>query len=85
MSLFAAHGLTANTIHIQLRFALSNTTTWCVVDIDFSNVDFYTAIVDFFEVNPGPRNQAKADELLVWWNRSAIILPFIAITDNALY
>lgn len=42
MSLFAAHGLTANTIHIQLRFALSNATTWRVVDIDFSNVDFYT-------------------------------------------
>lgn len=42
---------------------------WHVVDINFSHVEFYGAIVDYFEVTPGPRAQARVDELLEWWNR----------------
>lgn len=54
---------------LQLRFALSSGTSWRLVDIDFSHVEFYSAIIDFFEAPPGPRAQAKADELLAWWNK----------------
>ncbi|KAF7973006.1 hypothetical protein HWV62_16384 [Athelia sp. TMB] len=55
-------------VAVQLRFALSNTTSWRLVDIDFSQVEFYGAIVDFFESTPGPRTQANAEKLLAWWN-----------------
>ncbi|KAF7976661.1 hypothetical protein HWV62_5999 [Athelia sp. TMB] len=57
-------------VAVQLRFALSNATAWRLIDIDFSHVEFYAAIVDFFETTPGPRAQASADKLLEWWNKS---------------
>ncbi|KZP15450.1 hypothetical protein FIBSPDRAFT_750186, partial [Athelia psychrophila] len=42
---------------------------YTVQTIDFSHIEFYTAIIDFFEATPGPLAQAKADELLAWWNK----------------
>ncbi|KAF7970326.1 hypothetical protein HWV62_24346 [Athelia sp. TMB] len=55
-------------VAVQLRFALSSGTSWKLVDIDFSHVEFYAAIVDFFENPARPRSKAKADALLAWWN-----------------
>jgi hypothetical protein len=39
------------------------------VDVEFNHVEFYQAIVNYFEVTPGPVGQAHVDDLLAWWNR----------------
>jgi hypothetical protein len=57
---------------IKLRFALSSVNAWRVVDIDFNHEEFYTAIVDYFEVTPGPVAQAHVNNLLAWWNRFVV-------------
>lgn len=57
------------TFDLQTRFALSNAGAWRITDIDFSHDEFYTAIVDYFEVTPGPDAKARVEELLAWWNR----------------
>lgn len=54
---------------VQLRFALSSGNAWKPSHIDFSHVEFYAAIVDYFEVTPGPVAQAHVDDLLAWWDR----------------
>jgi len=59
---------------IKLRFALSSSSAWRDVDIDFSHAEFYHAIVDCFEVTRGPVAQARVDDLLAWWNR-LVFLP----------
>ncbi|KAF7974702.1 hypothetical protein HWV62_11485 [Athelia sp. TMB] len=56
-------------VAVQLRFALSNASSWRLVDIDFDHIEFYGAVIEYFERAPGPRSQAKADKLLEWWNR----------------
>jgi hypothetical protein len=33
-------------------------------------------MVDYFEVTPGPRAQARIDELLTWWNRYILLTYF---------
>ena len=53
----------------QLRFALSNRTSWGLEDDSFDYKTFYHNIVDWFE---RPKSNAKTreiDELLLWWNR----------------
>jgi len=55
-------------VAVQLRFALPSVTAWRGVDIDFDHNEFYTSIIDHFEVTPGPRTQAGVQELLAWWN-----------------
>jgi hypothetical protein len=57
----------------KLRFALSCANAWRIVDIDFNHEEFYTAIVDYFEVSPGPIAQAHVADLLAWWNRCVAI------------
>jgi hypothetical protein len=42
--------------------------SWRITDIDFDHDAFYNAIVDYFEIIPGPVTQARVDELLSWWN-----------------
>jgi len=54
---------------VQLRFALSDANTWRAVDVEFNHIEFYQAIVNYFEVTPGPVGQAHVDDLLAWWNR----------------
>ncbi|KIM71549.1 hypothetical protein PILCRDRAFT_82683, partial [Piloderma croceum F 1598] len=56
-------------VAVQLRFALSSANTWHVVDIDFNHEEFYTAIVNYFEITPGPVAAAEVANLLAWWNR----------------
>ncbi|KAF8445726.1 hypothetical protein L210DRAFT_3528291 [Boletus edulis BED1] len=55
-------------IAVQLRFALSNRTSWDLKDDNFNYRLFYNNIVDWFEC---PQSEAKAEEikdLLIWWN-----------------
>ncbi|KAG2084491.1 uncharacterized protein F5147DRAFT_782472 [Suillus discolor] len=53
----------------QIRFALSNITSWRAVDSDFDYQIFWDNIVDFFEDAPGPAARARVRELLEWWTR----------------
>jgi len=53
----------------QLRFSLSSLNAWRETDIDFNYRDFYQAIVDYFEVTPGPVAQRNISDLLQWWNK----------------
>ncbi|KAG2352700.1 hypothetical protein BDR07DRAFT_1436452 [Suillus spraguei] len=53
----------------QIRFALSNITSWRIVDGDFDYQIFWNNIVDFFEDAPGPAAQARVNELFEWWTR----------------
>ncbi|KAG1811596.1 hypothetical protein EV424DRAFT_1542475 [Suillus variegatus] len=53
----------------QIRFALSNITSWRTVDGDFDYEIFWNNIVDFFENAPGPAARARLSELLEWWTR----------------
>jgi hypothetical protein len=57
-----------------VRFALSSATAWRDIDIDFSHSEFYSAIVDYFEVTPGPVAQGRVDDLLRWWNKLVIMM-----------
>ncbi|KAG8215357.1 hypothetical protein J3R82DRAFT_8954, partial [Butyriboletus roseoflavus] len=55
-------------VAVQLRFALSSSTSWDLKDDNFDYDTFYNNIVDWFEC---PRSQAKTqaiEELLLWWN-----------------
>ncbi|KAG1789841.1 uncharacterized protein HD556DRAFT_1446631 [Suillus plorans] len=53
----------------QIRFALSNITSWRTVDADFDYQIFWNNIVDFFEDPPGPAALARVNKLLEWWTR----------------
>jgi hypothetical protein len=55
--------------HAKVRFAMSSLNTWNETDIDFNYRDFYYAIIDYFEVTPGPVAQQHTSELLHWWNK----------------
>ncbi|KAG2740047.1 hypothetical protein P692DRAFT_20881304 [Suillus brevipes Sb2] len=53
----------------QIRFALSNITSWRTIDGDFDYQIFWDNIVEFFEDPPGPAAQARVKALLEWWTR----------------
>ncbi|KAN0091433.1 hypothetical protein V8E55_004999 [Tylopilus felleus] len=53
---------------VQLCFALSNLTTWRMIDGDFNTAFLYRNIVDYFEAAPGPHAKARVQELLLWWD-----------------
>ncbi|KAG1878561.1 hypothetical protein C8R48DRAFT_584519, partial [Suillus tomentosus] len=52
-----------------VRFALSGVSSWRTVDGDFDYEIFWTNIVTFFEVVPGPVTRRKMNALLEWWTR----------------
>ncbi|KAG1772183.1 hypothetical protein EV702DRAFT_1201571 [Suillus placidus] len=56
-------------IACQIRFALSNITSWHTVDGDFDYQIFWNNIVDFFEDPPGAAAQSRINKLLEWWTR----------------
>ncbi|KAG1832488.1 hypothetical protein EV424DRAFT_1563873 [Suillus variegatus] len=56
-------------ISVQLRFALSSSGSWRVVDDEFNNQEFYDNIVDYLELPPTPEAAKEVDDLLLWWNR----------------
>ncbi|KAG1859856.1 hypothetical protein C8R48DRAFT_605404, partial [Suillus tomentosus] len=58
----------------NVRFALSNITSWRIMDGDFNYQIFWNNIVDFFGDTPGPAARARVNELLEWWTRQ--------VTDN---
>ncbi|KAG2345175.1 hypothetical protein BDR05DRAFT_881081, partial [Suillus weaverae] len=53
----------------QIRFALSNITSWHTIDGDFDYQIFWDNIMEFFEDPPGPAAQARVTALLEWWTR----------------
>ncbi|KAG2120017.1 hypothetical protein DEU56DRAFT_760922 [Suillus clintonianus] len=53
----------------QIRFALSNITSWRALDGDFDYQIFWDNIMDFFDDAPGPAARARVRELLEWWTR----------------
>ncbi|KAG2086887.1 uncharacterized protein F5147DRAFT_588378 [Suillus discolor] len=53
----------------QVRFALSNITSWRIMDGDFDYQIFWNNRVDFFEDTLGPAARARVNELLEWWTR----------------
>jgi hypothetical protein len=55
-----------------VRFALSSVTSWRTVDGDFDYVQFWRAIVDFFEKPPGRSARRRVDMLIEWWTRYVI-------------
>ncbi|KAG2356720.1 hypothetical protein BDR07DRAFT_1299755, partial [Suillus spraguei] len=52
-----------------LRFALSSSGSWCVIDDEFNNQEFYDNIVDYLELPPTPEAVKEVDGILLWWNR----------------
>ncbi|KAG1855855.1 hypothetical protein C8R48DRAFT_608627, partial [Suillus tomentosus] len=58
---------------VQLRFALSSTGLWRVIDDEFNNQEFYDNIVDFLELPMTPDASKEVDDLLLWWNRCVIM------------
>ncbi|KAF9464229.1 hypothetical protein BDZ94DRAFT_1162369, partial [Collybia nuda] len=56
-------------VAVQLRFALSNASSWSVDDGCFNYITFYNNITDFFEEAVGPAAKARAQALLTWWSR----------------
>jgi hypothetical protein len=53
----------------QLRFALSSTGSWRVIDDEFNHQEFYDNIVDFFELAVTSDAAKEVEDLLLWWNR----------------
>ena len=58
----------------QLHFALSDASSWCVINTNFNYEEFNNSIVDYFEVTPGPAAKAIVDGLLAWWNKCVFLL-----------
>ncbi|KAG1799432.1 uncharacterized protein HD556DRAFT_1439814 [Suillus plorans] len=65
----SALGRNSAYISVQLRFALSSSGSWRVVDDEFNNQEFYDNIVDYLELPPTPEAAKEVDDLLLWWNR----------------
>ncbi|KAG1809312.1 uncharacterized protein BJ212DRAFT_1448760 [Suillus subaureus] len=53
---------------IQLRFALSSTGSWCIIDDEFNHQEFYDHIIDFFELAVTSNTVKEVEDLLLWWN-----------------
>ncbi|KAG0692223.1 hypothetical protein DFH29DRAFT_882801 [Suillus ampliporus] len=54
----------------QVHFTLSGVSSWRTVDGDFDYEIFWTNIVAFFEVVPGPVTRCRVNKLLEWWTRT---------------
>ncbi|KAG1883599.1 hypothetical protein F4604DRAFT_1677359 [Suillus subluteus] len=54
----------------QVRFVLSNISSWRTINGDFDYEGFWNNIVDFFENVPGPVMKLRVDNLLEWWTRN---------------
>ncbi|KAG2105176.1 hypothetical protein BD769DRAFT_1393334 [Suillus cothurnatus] len=53
----------------QLRFALSSTGSWRIIDDEFDHQQFYDNIVDFLELAVTSDVAKEVEDLLFWWNR----------------
>ncbi|KAG2365277.1 hypothetical protein BDR07DRAFT_1481538 [Suillus spraguei] len=53
---------------VQLRFALSSTGSWHIVDDEFDHQEFYDNIVDFLELAVTSDIAREVEDLLLWWN-----------------
>ncbi|KAG2134393.1 uncharacterized protein EDB93DRAFT_1054043, partial [Suillus bovinus] len=53
----------------QLRFALSSSGSWRIIDDKFNNQEFYDNIVNYLELPTMPEAAREIDDLLLWWNQ----------------
>ncbi|KAG1857481.1 hypothetical protein F4604DRAFT_1589874, partial [Suillus subluteus] len=53
----------------DLRFALSSTGSWRIIDDEFDHQEFYDNIVDFLELAVTSDVAKEVEDLLFWWNR----------------
>jgi hypothetical protein len=65
-----------------VRFALSSATAWRDIDLDFNHHEFYSTIVNYFEVTPDPVAQAHVDDLLAGWNQFVSVIYFFSESDE---
>ncbi|KAG2124743.1 hypothetical protein BD769DRAFT_1358638 [Suillus cothurnatus] len=54
---------------VQLRFALSSTGSWHIIDDEFNHQEFYDNIVDFLELSVTSDVAKEVEDLLLWWNQ----------------
>ncbi|KAG1848140.1 hypothetical protein C8R48DRAFT_677345 [Suillus tomentosus] len=62
----------------QLRFALSSSGSWRIIDDEFNNQEFYDNIVDYLELPPTPEAAKEIDSLLLWWNQKVFGRRFVS-------
>ncbi|KAG1886592.1 hypothetical protein F4604DRAFT_1675484 [Suillus subluteus] len=62
----------------QLRFALSSSGSWRIIDDEFNNQEFYDNIVDYLELPPTPEAAKEIDNLLLWWNQKIFGRRFVS-------
>ncbi|KAG1854864.1 hypothetical protein F4604DRAFT_1685870 [Suillus subluteus] len=62
----------------QLRFALSSSGSWRIIDDEFNNQEFYDNIVDYLELPPTPEAAKEIDDLLLWWNQKVFGQRFVS-------
>ncbi|KAG2070760.1 hypothetical protein BDR04DRAFT_982796, partial [Suillus decipiens] len=53
---------------IQLRFALSSTGSWHIVDDEFNHQEFYDNIIDFLKLMVTSEAAKEVEDLLLWWS-----------------
>ncbi|KAG1828062.1 hypothetical protein EV424DRAFT_1318659, partial [Suillus variegatus] len=62
----------------DLRFALSSSGSWRIIDDEFNNQEFYDNIVDYLELPPTPEAAKEIDDLLLWWNQKVFGRRFVS-------
>ncbi|KAG1787335.1 uncharacterized protein HD556DRAFT_1448824 [Suillus plorans] len=65
-------------VSVQLRFALSSSGSWRIIDDEFNNQEFYDNIVDYLELPPTPEAAKEIDDLLLWWNQKVFGRRFVS-------
>lgn len=84
-SLLSLHSLLTQVI--QLRFSLSSTGSWRIVDDEFNHQEFYDNIVDFLKLAATSDAVKEVEDLLLWWNLWVLVysysrLPLFSICCN---
>ncbi|KAG2084830.1 hypothetical protein BD769DRAFT_1374681 [Suillus cothurnatus] len=62
----------------DLRFALSSSGSWRIIDDEFNNQEFYDNIVDYLELPSTPEAVKEIDDLLLWWNQKVFGRRFVS-------
>ncbi|KAG1721798.1 hypothetical protein EDB19DRAFT_1917065 [Suillus lakei] len=65
-------------VSVQLRFALSSSGSWRIIDDEFNNQEFYDNIVNYLELPPTPEAAKEVDDLLLWWNQGVFGLKYVS-------
>ncbi|KAG2058590.1 hypothetical protein BDR06DRAFT_968581 [Suillus hirtellus] len=73
-----ANGLFKGKLLIKLRFALSSTGSWHIIDDKFNHQEFYDNIVDYLKLHPSPEATKDVNDLLLWWNQKFFGRKFVS-------